>query len=268
MSFFSWLRNGNDSAAVKRPGGHRPARKPAAFRPRLEALEGRDVPSTLTVLNNLDSGKGSLRDAIVHANKNDTIVFAPNLDGQTITLTSGELQIKQNLTINGPGASQLTVSGNHASRVFEVAAKEQLTLSGLAIRDGDGVFAAGTSHANDGEGGAVLNQGTLAINNCIVSSSSALGGGIANLGALTVSGCTLTGNSADDGGGIYIYNGTVTVSGCTLSDNSATTYGGAIYNHAGALTVSGSVFCQNTGYNNMLDNIAGPWTDGGGNTFC
>jgi hypothetical protein len=31
------------------------------FRPRLEALEGRDVPSTLTVTNTLDSGPGSLR---------------------------------------------------------------------------------------------------------------------------------------------------------------------------------------------------------------
>jgi hypothetical protein len=33
---------------------------------------------------------------------------------RTITLTSGELLIKQGITITGPGAGNLTVSGNHA----------------------------------------------------------------------------------------------------------------------------------------------------------
>src|SRR6516225_9389084 len=55
------------------------------FVPRLESLEDRTALSTLTVLNNLDSGAGSLRDAIVHAKNGDTINFAPSLDGQTIT---------------------------------------------------------------------------------------------------------------------------------------------------------------------------------------
>jgi hypothetical protein len=37
-----------------------------------------------------------------------------------ITLTSGELAVNQNLTISGPGAGLLTVSGNGASRIFDV----------------------------------------------------------------------------------------------------------------------------------------------------
>jgi len=57
-------------------------------RPWLECLEDRWVPSTLTVLNNLDSGAGSLRAEIAAAQKNDTIVFAPSLNGKTITLTA------------------------------------------------------------------------------------------------------------------------------------------------------------------------------------
>ncbi len=36
-----------------------------------EQLEDRTVPSTLTVLNNLDSGAGSLRDTIRQANSGD-----------------------------------------------------------------------------------------------------------------------------------------------------------------------------------------------------
>ena len=71
----------------------------------------------MTVLNNLDSGAGSLRAEIAAAKANDTIVFAPSLDGQTIKLTSGELDIRRSLTIEGPRAGQLTVSGGNASRV-------------------------------------------------------------------------------------------------------------------------------------------------------
>src|SRR5260370_37495043 len=76
----------------------------STFRPALEALEDRWVPSTLTVLNNLDSGAGSLRAEIAVAHNGDAIVFAPSLTGQTITLTSGELLLKHSLTIAGPGA--------------------------------------------------------------------------------------------------------------------------------------------------------------------
>jgi hypothetical protein len=67
--------------------------------------------STLTVTNNDDSGPGSLRAAIAAASSGETINFAPSLDGQTITLTSGELDIARSLDIEGPGAGRLTVSG-------------------------------------------------------------------------------------------------------------------------------------------------------------
>src|SRR6266700_2689193 len=70
-------------------------RNPAAYRrsfiPRLESLEDRTVLSTLTVLNALDKGAGSLRDTITNAKSGDTIVFDPSLAGQTITLTSDQL---------------------------------------------------------------------------------------------------------------------------------------------------------------------------------
>src|SRR5262249_23576596 len=106
------------------------------FRPILEGLEQRWVPSTLTVTNNQDSGPSSLRGEIKAAKNGDTIVFDPSLDGQTITLTSGELLINKNLTISGPGAGLLTISGNNASREFEVASGMQVTLSGLTMSNG------------------------------------------------------------------------------------------------------------------------------------
>jgi predicted outer membrane repeat protein len=56
----------------------------------------------------------------------------------------------------------------------------------------------------------------------------------------------------------------LTVSGCTVSGNNASTHGGGIYNAGtlGALTVSNSIFSFNP-----PENIYGPYTDGGGNTF-
>ena len=63
-----------------------------------------------------DSGAGSLRAAIAAVGSGETITFA--VTGM-ITLAS-ELAIDKSLTIQGPGASQLTVSGNNSVRVFNI----------------------------------------------------------------------------------------------------------------------------------------------------
>src|SRR6266550_4208451 len=67
-----------------RPNRQRHVGRPWRFLPRLESLEDRTVPSTLTVVNAFDKGAGSLRDTISHANSDDTIVFDAGLNGQTI----------------------------------------------------------------------------------------------------------------------------------------------------------------------------------------
>lgn len=275
------------------------------FRPQLELFERRKLLSTLTVINTLDSGKGSLRYEIAHANKNTMIDFAPSLNGQTITLTSGELAITTGVTIEGPGAGQLTISGGKNSRVFDVNASAPVVLSGLTISNGV---------ENDGDGGGILNLSTLTLSGCVVSGniasmpglaygagiynagtltlsgctvsdnytsgdmSAGLGGGIYNAGTLTVSSSTLSGDSAEGPGLVYptgaaggaIYNaGTLTVTNSTFTGNFADTAGGAIYN-AGTLTVSNSTF--NSTFS-VIDgtytesNIYGPYTDGGGNSF-
>jgi hypothetical protein len=104
--------------------------------PQLESLEDRTVLSTLTVLNNLDSGPGSLRAEIAAAKSGDTIRFAGSLDGQTITLTGGELALTKDLDIEGLGANQLAVSGNDASRVFGIGSNVTATVAGLTITGG------------------------------------------------------------------------------------------------------------------------------------
>src|SRR5687767_3993814 len=91
--------------------------------------------ATLTVTNTNDSGAGSLRQAIAAAAQmNDVIVFASGVTG-TVTLTSGELFFTKSLAINGPGATNLTISGNNTSRVFSVISGV-ITISGLRIANG------------------------------------------------------------------------------------------------------------------------------------
>src|SRR5262249_17249398 len=108
-------------------------RKRGRSRLHLETLENRCLLTTVTNLT--DHDPGSLRDAIATTPSGGTVDFQPGLSG-TITLTSGELMIAKDLTITGPGASVITVSGSHASRVFNIAATFTVDISGLTIADG------------------------------------------------------------------------------------------------------------------------------------
>jgi hypothetical protein len=225
------------------------------------------------VLNTLDHGPGSLRDAIAKAASGDSIIFDPVafLRPTTIRLTSGELYIAKDLTITGPTSissnlfsqvieNGLTISGNHTSRVFAIHGT--VTISGLTIADGSADDGGGIG--NDGtltvrnctlatnfariSGGGIANPfGTLTVNNCTLTGNSAQwGGGISNDNTLIVSNSTLAGNSAGyDGGGIDNDNGTLTVSNCTLAGNSAGSSGGGIDND-GRLTVTNSTLAGNS----------------------
>src|SRR5690349_21690903 len=77
--------------------------------------------ASLTVTNSSDSAPGSLRATIAGAAAGDTITFAPSLAGQTIQLSS-QLTIGVNLTILGPGADQLAISGGPNVREFFIPA--------------------------------------------------------------------------------------------------------------------------------------------------
>jgi hypothetical protein len=256
MSFSSWLRH----RSVSRK--QRPVNR---FRPTLEVLEDRAVPATLTVNTTLDvlghdNGMLSLRQAIIDANatpKADTII----LPAGTYTLTragageyaclTGDLDILVPLTINGAGAGSTVIDANGLDRAFDVHSCT-VTLSGMAIRGGSVSTSGRGISPLLGEGGAILNSGTLTVTNCVVSGNYAIigGGGIFNGGTLTVSNSVLSGNSAGKyGGGIYSYGlsgGTVTVSNSTLSGDHAV-YGGAIWNDSyGAVTLQGCTLSGNS----------------------
>ena len=224
------------------------------------------IPTTLVVDHATDESDGdyttgdlSLREAIELANlapDANTITFDASLSGGTITLTDGEIAITADATITGPGASEVTISGNHASRIFNVddgdsGNQAAVAISGLTLANGSASY----------DGGAIYTRENLTLLDSILSGNSARynGGGLYNDGGrVTVQNSTLSGNSADNGGGLYNNSGSMTVQNSTLSGNLVTFNGGGLFNNIGAsMTVQNSTISGNSAsdggglYNNL-----------------
>jgi hypothetical protein len=160
------------------------------------------------VLNLADNGTGSLQQAVLDANAQtgaDLIRFAPSARDGTIILTSGELTFTDDVRIDGPAARRLAVSGNDTSRVFQISGGVAVSIDGLSITHGRAI----------GQGGGILNAGTLTVSSAILSHNvvvglpgatpgtvvDAFGGGIRNTGTLTVLHTRFVHNQAIGGDG-------------------------------------------------------------------
>src|SRR5262249_7379048 len=153
MGFSSWLGKRQRSSPSGRR--HRSPGKRPTFRPRLEALEDRWLPSQagLTVNSLADSGPGTLRAAIQAADAgspSDKCTSGFSVTG-TIDLQSPLPDLNNNIAIQGPGASSLTVERaagfSFTSAILTVDAGQTASLSGLRV-------------ANGNEGGIFNNGGT------------------------------------------------------------------------------------------------------------
>ncbi|BBD69051.1 hemolysin-type calcium-binding region [Nostoc commune NIES-4072] len=213
---------------------------------------------TFVVTNTNDSGSGSLRQAILNANATvgaDTITFAGVFTDATpdiITLTSGKLTITNDITILGTGASNLIVSGNNSSGVFEISGSgTDANIDGLKI-----------ANANDPLGSILLNSNTsLSLTNSTVSDNRGEVGGIFNRGTLSLTGTTVFGNRGSSLGGGIFNKGNLSLTNSTVSSNNAnvgynTAYGGGIYN-LGKVSINNSTVSNNNAFASGL-NRGGP----------
>lgn len=241
-----------------------------------ESLEDRLALTTFTVTSltdgpiNLTDSVVTLRDAIQAANQNvaafpggpvgdslfrDTIQFRADLVG-TLTLTQGQLTLRSSMSIVGPSAQAITVSGGTSSRVFNVTdstvARLLLTIRGLTITKGQSPT-----------GGGILNSESLRVEDClIVLNSSPQGGGIYNssAGVLTLVNSHIDGNSTtaggSDNGGSGLFNlGTATLTDSSVNNNFGTGQRAPIAN-SGTLTIQNSIVRGNTQNSNSagIDN--------------
>jgi hypothetical protein len=198
--------------------------------------------AVFTVTNTNDSGAGSLRQAVIDASATsspDGILFDPTVfsSAQTISLLS-EILIPATsgpLTIQGPGASLLTITRDPSASDRLIDTNASLTISGVTMKNG-----APNGNSTGGEqGGAVDAEPGV---------------------TLTIVDSVLTGNSAVYGGAINGFDAFVHLVRCTLSGNAASGAGGGL-NSGG----KGSFLIEDS---TISGNSAGtPPTFGGGGIF-
>ena len=220
-------------------------------------------------------GRATLRAAIMEANASqgaDTIYLTAGTHTLSLAGVSedntatGDLDIKDDLTIIGAGATTTFIDAADLDRVFDVKSGKKLRLEGVTVRNG---FLTGGA-----DGGAILNAGTLELvgvtlsGNDVTGSVTAQGGAIYNLGTGTVSllNSVLDNNTSQGaGGGIFnLTGGSVTITGGTLNNNRSTSRsGGGIDNEDNAtLSISGSTLTNNAASNNggAINNFGGTVT--------
>jgi len=135
-------------------------------------------------------------------------------------VTSAIIIDGQSATIRRSGAA-----GTPDFRFFNVEEPGSLTLNNLALTGGERRNVRGSA-------GAVLNYGTLLLNNCDVHDNHARhGAAIYNIGTFQSLMSTFHDNSADEeGGALTNFNGIAHIVNSTFSENQAGSFGGAIYN--------------------------------------
>jgi CSLREA domain-containing protein len=217
------------------------------------------APVNVTVNSTADAapsaGVCQLRDAInaingaastcstTPATGTSTIIIPSNVTG-AITLLGSRLTISAPVTINGPGANNLSISGNNSESIFYILnTATNVTISGLTL----------TNARAPVNGGAILSSApNLTLVNSTVSGSTApsSGGGVCVIGGnLTLTNSTVSGNSVTgvwSGGGLFLENGNLTLTNSTVSGNTSTRGAAGLYMLNGNLTLTNSTVTGNT----------------------
>lgn len=236
-------------------------RQRAGFRPRLETLEDRTAPTVFTVTNTSDTGKESLRQAVLSANATpgpDLIRFDPAVFAtpRTIRMTGGQITITDPVSIEGPAAG-LTLDAGYLSGHFTLSMTNGLdpvSMSRLTLTHG-GDYSASVANQN-----ATLTLSKMVITNNMNEGISVgvaakipffflgWGGGDGiydlfwgSIAKLSLADSTVSSNSA---GGVHIVNGEADIIRSTISGNSNVS--GAGVNVAGSLTLTDCIVSDNT----------------------
>ena len=197
-----------------------------------------------------EQGDCSLRAAVQESNASegvDTIdlpvVQPPSIYSLTVLgpdedeAASGDLDIRESVTIRGSGNGRILVDSTPNDRIFDILAPAIARIENLVLQDGNLL---------SGDGGAIRNQGTVVLNSMTISDSQAeQGGGLANGvdAVASLLNVTVSGNSATGQGGGIVNDGTLSLHYVTIADNST-----GVFN-LGTLILANTLLSGNTGSN-------------------
>ncbi|HEY6985259.1 MAG TPA: hypothetical protein VH375_04195, partial [Rhodanobacteraceae bacterium] len=219
-----------------------------------------------------------LRTAIAGVSSGDAIDLTAC---STITLTAGDIFVNvDDLTLNGPGAEQLTIDGGLSAfsygRVFRHTGFGTLAINGMTL--GDAEYASVIQGSNV-KGGCIYSAGSVALNDAVVTgctlaaftSDYALGGAIYARKNMTLVDSTIAaslaysaGNEAE-GGGVFV-RGTFTATESSIAGNTVV----APYSYAsgGGVVVLGTgdfAIVRSTLFGNAADFSGGAYVNTTGN---
>jgi plastocyanin len=174
---------------------------------------------------------------------------------------TGDLDITDDLTINGAGHASTIINGGRKDRVLHIVADVTVTINGVTVYNGtapDGADASDGTGGGGAHGGGIYNSGDLTLNASSVTENEAgaggagagapwlvgysggaggHGGGICNAGNLSLNASTVRENAAGAGG---------TGAGWAIGgDGGSGGHGGGIYNASGEIALADTTVSAN-----------------------
>ena len=213
-------------------------------------------------------------DLVSALNRGGLVTFS--CDG-TISLTNS-ITVTNEVILGGSGHS-VTISGNNATRLFNVNAGTRLTLINLTLADGRhrGANTATNVTAEAGFGGAIYNNGGFVeLVNCTLTNNLAAGGDTVDYG--------YGAGGAARGGAVFNTGGTLVLSDCIVAANSAEggrgwfgengplgdgghSYGGAIFSTNGTVAIKDTLLSANRVVGGRPGGIGNGFSDLPGSAF-
>ncbi|MBI3447664.1 MAG: hypothetical protein HY049_01900 [Acidobacteria bacterium] len=194
--------------------------------------------NTVTVgLNNTPCDETALRNAILNP-PGGTVSFSCGAGLVSIPITQ-PIAIAVDTIIDGGARISIDAAvGNGPA--FQVSSSVSLKLAGLNVK---------SFNAGSGNGGAIVNNGTLTLQQVgLINNNAGSGGAVYNTGSLVATDSTCSGNSATSGGAVFNTSGaSATFVSSTFSGNSAT-FGGGLYNNGGTADFNSVTFDLNSGF--------------------
>jgi hypothetical protein len=155
---------------------------------------------------------------------------------------TGDLDVRDDVTITGADVDATIVDGNDHDRVFEIFEGVQVSMRSLTIQRG-------ADMDQLGGGGGIRTAGRLVLESARVTAnrSSTYGGGIMSRGELFIQFSRIDNNQAWSDGGIGVFGGTTRLEHVAIFGNAAMSYGGGIANGYGSvLQIASSGIWQNS----------------------